>query len=109
MANQQRFTVLLDGPTVAVLDEIQAATRLRSRAAVFDLAVNVLDWFIDQRRKGMEVGRFNSNTGKFEELLLPVVLTVDKPPVVNTPDPDVVEIRQVNDSSSQQHEAMLVA
>ena len=84
MTTQQRFSVLLDGPTADVLDEIQAATRLRSRAAVFDLAINVLDWFVDQRRKGMEVGRFNTNTQVFEALWLPVVLTVDKPanPVV---------------------------
>lgn len=80
MAQQQRFTLLLDGPTADVLDEIQSATRLRSRAAVFDLAVNILDWFVDQKRKGMEVGRFNVATGKFDELLLPVNIQPVTPP-----------------------------
>ena len=98
MANQQRFSVLLDGPTVAVLDEIQSATRLRSRAAVFDLAINVLDWFVEQRRKGMEVGRFNATTGNFEELLLPVVMTVDKPPAPPiTKPPSIKEKEEVDD------------
>lgn len=86
MATQQRFNVLLDGPTVEVLDEIQTATSLRSRAAVFDLAVNVLDWFIDQKQQGMAVGRFDADTGKFDELLIPVTFrssTVPKPPVVH--------------------------
>lgn len=89
MATQQRFTLLLDGPTVDVLDEIQAATRLRSRAAVFDLAVNILDWFVEQKRKGMEVGRFNAATGKFDELLLPVMLDVEpqQPDLVNKQQP----------------------
>jgi hypothetical protein len=83
MAQQQRFTLLLDGPTADVLDEIQSATRLRSRAAVFDLAVNILDWFVDQKRKGMEVGRFNVATGKFDELLLPVNIQPVAPPVAD--------------------------
>ncbi len=91
MATQQRFNVLLDGPTVEVLDEIQSATRLRSRAAVFDLAVNVLDWFIDQKRKGMEVGRFNVETGKFDELLLPVNLTPSTPSPSPPSPPPVVD------------------
>ena len=75
ITQQQRFTLLLDGPTADVLDELQKATRLRSRAAVFDLAVNILDWFVEQKSKGMEVGRFNPETNKFDELLLPVNLT----------------------------------
>lgn len=86
ITQQQRFTLLLDGPTATVLDEIQAATRLRSRAAVFDLAVNILDWFVDQKTKGMEVGRFNPDTGKFDELLLPVNIVSSRqvPPTQRT-------------------------
>ena len=83
---QQRFTLLLDGPTATVLDEIQLATRLRSRAAVFDLAVNILDWFVEQKTKGMEVGRFNPETGKFDELLLPVSIV---PVIPKTPEPHI--------------------
>lgn len=93
---QQRFTLLLDGPTANVLDEIQAATRLRSRAAVFDLAVNILDWFVDQKRKGMEVGRFNPETEKFDELLLPVsivsVAAALQPILPKTPEPEAAEV-----------------
>ena len=92
---QQRFTLLLDGPTADVLDELQKATRLRSRAAVFDLAVNILDWFVEQKTKGMEVGRFNPETNKFDELLLPVSLVpVDRTretPKMPEPSADKIE------------------
>ena len=89
---QQRFTLLLDGPTADVLDELQKATQLRSRAAVFDLAVNILDWFVDQKAKGMEVGRFNPTTNKFDELLLPVRLVPPAPPVVKPKTPKASEL-----------------
>lgn len=82
---QQRFNVLLDGPTVGVLDEIQEGTSLRSRAAVFDLAVNILYWVLDQKRKGMDIGRYDPRTSKFDELLIPITFYAPAEKLTVTP------------------------
>jgi hypothetical protein len=71
MSNQQtRYTILLDPPTVATLNDLQARFSLATRAAVFDLALVVLDWVAKQEDDGYEVGR--EKDANFQPLLLPV-------------------------------------
>lgn len=71
MADQQRFTLLLDGPTVELVEGIQAAMNLRTKTAVFDMALNLLDWAVRQQQDGFEIGRYDATTEKFDTLLLP--------------------------------------
>ena len=66
---QSRYALLLSEPTVQVLDRIQAAYGLSTRAAVFDFSVVVLDWLDRQIAAGYDVGR--SKDGDFQQLLLP--------------------------------------
>lgn len=70
MSNQTRYTILLDAPTVATLNDLQGKLSLSTRAAVFDLALVVLDWVAKQEEDGYEVGR--EKEGNFQPLLLPV-------------------------------------
>ena len=69
-----RYTILLDGPTVASLNELQATCGLGTRAAVFDLSLVVLEWIVKQQLAGYEVGR--SKGDSFQPMLLPVRLRV---------------------------------
>ena len=80
MSNQTRYTILLDSPTVATLNDLQGRFGLSTRAAVFDLALVVLDWVAKQEEDGYEVGR--EKAGNFQPLLLPVKRRI----VPQTPD-----------------------
>lgn len=71
VSNQTRYTMLLDGPTVSRLNVLQKSCSLPTRAAVFDLAVSVLDWMVQQQLNGYEVGR-SKGENNFQPLLLPV-------------------------------------
>ena len=76
MSTQTRYTILLDGPTVTTLNELQATCGLGTRAAVFDLALVVLDWVVKQQLSGHEVGR--SKDDNFQPMLLPIRI---RPPI----------------------------
>lgn len=65
-----RYTLLLDGPNQERVDRLQESCGLTTRAAVFDLALSVLDWMVQQQIDGHEVGR--EKNGSFQPLLLPV-------------------------------------
>jgi hypothetical protein len=83
-AKSNRYTLVLDAPTVDLLDELQLNLGLRTKAAVFDMAVNFLDWAVRQEANGFAVGR--SKAGEFNQLLVPrsrgAVLTPATSPAV---------------------------
>lgn len=68
-AKSNRYTLVLDAPTVDLLDDLQLNLGLRTKAAVFDMAVNFLDWAVRQEADGFAVGR--SKAGEFNQLLVP--------------------------------------
>ncbi|NML19166.1 hypothetical protein [Azohydromonas caseinilytica] len=69
MSSQTRYTILLDAPTVSTLNDLQRKFGLTTRAAVFDLALVVLNWVAKQEEDGYEVGRAKGDN--FQPLLLP--------------------------------------
>jgi hypothetical protein len=71
MASPTRYTLLLDEATVETLERLQVRYSLKTRAAVFDLSMVVLDWIDAQESNGYEVGR--EKDGNFQPLLLPVM------------------------------------
>jgi hypothetical protein len=84
-AKQLRYTLLLDGPTVETLEGLQADCGLANRAAVFDLAVVVLDWIVKQHQGGYEIGR--SKGDNFQPMLLPIKVRAKTPAYPSVPAP----------------------
>ena len=75
ISNRQptRYTLLLEEDAAMTVERLQTVHGLRSRAAVFDLAITLLDWAANSRSSGFRIGRVNDD-GNFQELLVPVAI-----------------------------------
>lgn len=82
MANA-RYTMLLDEHAVLTTNQLQAALGLSTRAAVFDLALVVLDWFVRQKQEDRQVGSMAADS--FKEVLLPVMVRPAVPAAAANP------------------------
>jgi len=63
-----RYTLLLNEEAAHLVESLREGYRLKTKADVYDLAVRVLHWHLEQGANGFEVGRFRQ--GQFEPLLL---------------------------------------
>jgi len=64
-----RYTVLLDEVAAREHERLRKAYKLKTKADLYVLGVQVLDWILDQQAKGYEIGRFKDD--QFNPLLIP--------------------------------------
>lgn len=76
-----RYTLLLDDDANKLVDYLQKALKLRSRAAVFDTGISLLKWCVDAQIEGNKIGK--SNGAQFQELFLPISKSLEPsiPPI----------------------------
>jgi hypothetical protein len=64
-----RLQIITDERGLQSIDRLQSIFRLRSRAAVVDLGISLLEYAAKAEAKGMEVGARGA-TGQFERVVL---------------------------------------
>ncbi len=69
MSDEMKYSLMLDEGAQVTMARLQRAYGLENKAAVYDLAVRVLNWVAQQQLQGYEVGRCANE--EFQPLVLP--------------------------------------
>jgi hypothetical protein len=68
LPSSTRYTLVLDERANQTVDLLQEQFGLRSKAAVFDLAITLLSWASKEIQIGNKVGKVTANSTAFQEV-----------------------------------------
>jgi len=69
--NMIRIQLDLPEERVRQLDDLMEAAHITTRKDLFNSALTLLAWAVDEREKGRVIASLDENTGKYKELVMP--------------------------------------
>ena len=75
-SSQKRLQVPITDEQLAEIDALVSRSGLRTRTALFDSALCLFDWAIDQSAKGRSIAAVDDDDGTFYEITMPALRNV---------------------------------